>query len=207
MKNIAILIDGHFSRILIKDILNCNPTPELLKKLCNSFSVPEETIFQTHYYDCEPFGEKKELPISGRITDFSLEVVYKMARKFQQRLIPDNFFVFHQGKLDFKGWKVRDEVLEELKLRNRILSDRDFVPNLSQKQVDIMIGRDIIKLANNKAVDRIFLVSGDSDFIPVLEEAKIAGKDVCVITGGKKTVKKELLRVGTIKREIDSTRF
>ncbi|MBQ7608183.1 MAG: NYN domain-containing protein [Desulfovibrionaceae bacterium] len=46
-----------------------------------------------------------------------------------------------------------------------------------KKRVDIKIGIDIASLAYKKQVDRIVLISGDSDFVPAAKLARREGID------------------------------
>ena len=46
---------------------------------------------------------------------------------------------------------------------------------MSQKQVDMKIGLDIAWLSIKKIVDRIVLITGDQDFIPVMKFARKEG--------------------------------
>ncbi|WP_370594093.1 NYN domain-containing protein [uncultured Parasutterella sp.] len=53
----------------------------------------------------------------------------------------------------------------------------DLTVNLEQKGVDMRIGVDISSLAFKRQVDRIILVSGDSDFVPAAKQARREGID------------------------------
>lgn len=57
------------------------------------------------------------------------------------------------------------------------LKEEDFVLSIEQKGVDIKIGVDISSLAYKKQVDRIVLISGDSDFVPAAKLARREGID------------------------------
>ena len=57
------------------------------------------------------------------------------------------------------------------------LTEKDFFLNLEQKEVDMKIGLDISSLAYKKQVDRIILISGDSDFVPAAKMARREGID------------------------------
>jgi uncharacterized LabA/DUF88 family protein len=48
----------------------------------------------------------------------------------------------------------------------------DVLYEVEQKGVDVRIGVDIATLAYKKLVDRIVLVTGDSDFVPAAELAR-----------------------------------
>ena len=57
------------------------------------------------------------------------------------------------------------------------IKESDFFINVKQKGVDMRIGIDISSLSFKKQVDRIVLVSGDSDFVPAAKQARREGID------------------------------
>ena len=57
------------------------------------------------------------------------------------------------------------------------LTEKDFVLDVKQKGVDMRIGVDISSLAFKHQVDRIILISGDSDFVPAAKQARREGID------------------------------
>ena len=57
------------------------------------------------------------------------------------------------------------------------LTEADFSLSISQKGVDMRIGVDISSLAYKKQVERIILISGDSDFVPAAKQARREGID------------------------------
>lgn len=57
------------------------------------------------------------------------------------------------------------------------LEEKHFTLDVKQKGVDIKIGIDIASLAYKKQVDKIVLISGDSDFVPAAKLARREGID------------------------------
>ena len=57
------------------------------------------------------------------------------------------------------------------------LKEQDFSLSMSQKGVDMRIGVDITALAYKQQVERIILISGDSDFVPAAKQARREGID------------------------------
>ena len=55
------------------------------------------------------------------------------------------------------------------------------------------IGLDVAWLSSKRIVDRIVLVTGDSDFIPAMKFARREGVQVILVTMGHKLIKRELL--------------
>jgi uncharacterized LabA/DUF88 family protein len=72
------------------------------------------------------------------------------------------------------------------------LTDNCFTPNLKQKGVDIKIGLDVAWISFNRIAGKIVLVTGDSDFIPIIKTARRSGVFVYLLTL-KHNVKSELL--------------
>lgn len=87
----------------------------------------------------------------------------------------------HGGKLG-NGFlkKVRDK-----KTRDAIsISAQDRQPHLTQKGVDMKIGLDVSLLAAKKIVRKVILITGDSDFVPVMKLARREGLKVYLNTFG-----------------------
>ena len=57
------------------------------------------------------------------------------------------------------------------------ITEDDFILDVRQKGVDMKIGLDIASMAYKKQVDRIILISGDSDFVPAAKLARREGID------------------------------
>ncbi|EDQ9667902.1 NYN domain-containing protein [Salmonella enterica subsp. enterica serovar Bareilly] len=64
------------------------------------------------------------------------------------------------------------------------ITEKDIIPTINQKGVDMRIGLDIASLSLKKQVDAIVLVSADSDFIPALKFARREGVQVFVLSLG-----------------------
>lgn len=58
------------------------------------------------------------------------------------------------------------------------LTENDLSYDVSQKGADIKFGIDIASLAYKRLVDRIVLITGDSDFVPAAKLARREGLDV-----------------------------
>jgi len=65
-------------------------------------------------------------------------------------------------------------VLDKINRGGRIEPD-DFKIDLKQKRVDIKIGLDIAWLSSKRIVDKIVLVTSDTDFIPAIKFARREG--------------------------------
>ena len=80
-----------------------------------------------------------------------------------------------QAFINIKPEAFRKIINGALKIED--LSERDFSLSVSQKGVDMRIGVDISSLAFKNQVDRIILISGDSDFVPAAKQARREGID------------------------------
>ncbi len=192
MANVSILLDGDATRRLIKRKLKKNPKPGEIEDFCRSIVHPDENIVETMYYDCEPFGQVRIRPVSGTQLDFSSTVVYTIAKTFQTQMIANPFFKFRKGYLSFDGWTVKKDTVDDLLTAPRSLADVDFVPMLSQKQVDMKIALDVAKIALSGSAQKIVMVTCDSDFIPMIDFAKSKKLDVELVLDRHSILKKRL---------------
>ena len=55
------------------------------------------------------------------------------------------------------------------------MTDRDFIPALRQKGVDMRIGLDIASITLKRQANVIILVAGDADFVPAAKLARREG--------------------------------
>ena len=105
--------------------------------------------------------------------------------------VMDNL-ALRSGELSFDGWRIRELSLLHILKTGRPLVGTDFEPDLKQKHVDMKIGLDIAWLASKRIVDRIVLVTADSDFVPAMKFARREGVQVVLVTMGHTLVKREL---------------
>lgn len=173
--NAAILLDGDFTRRLLGRRVHHSSKAKDIEEFCPGLVGADESITEAYYYDCPPFGEKRPMPISGDEKDFSKDVAYIMATKFQSNLDRSSFIKCKRGYLLFRGWMLKDYVLTNIIDKPCALTDSDFKPILIQKQVDMLIGVEITKFAFAKSVEKIYLVSADSDFLPAVQHAQSRG--------------------------------
>jgi uncharacterized LabA/DUF88 family protein len=67
-----------------------------------------------------------------------------------------------------------------------LVANRIVQPEILQKRVDIKIGLDVAWLASRHIVDRIALVTGDTDFIPAMKFARREGVQVVLVSVGRR---------------------
>ncbi|RMA96992.1 LabA-like NYN domain-containing protein [Hydrogenothermus marinus] len=96
-----------------------------------------------------------------------------------------------------KQWKKQKSFLNELKnigIKVRTMPLKKTPEGFIEKGVDILLATDMLSLAFRDAYDTAILVSGDSDYIPVVEEIQQLGKRVENVSF-KKTSSYELRNV------------
>jgi uncharacterized LabA/DUF88 family protein len=166
MFDVAVLIDGGFLRILAKDA-GKRYDADFIEKIAHSCVTDKEMLFRALYYDCPEYSGKTRLPVSGQQKEFN------GSDTLLKTLASRDFFAVRRGTLKFRGWKPRTKPIQ-----SATLTDADFKPDFEQKGVDMRIGLDIATLSASKAVQRIVLVTGDTDFIPAMKHARIAGLQI-----------------------------
>lgn len=87
-----------------------------------------------------------------------------------------DYFAVRKGKLQFRGWERTGNTKRQAQ---QAAADDDFKPVFEQKGVDIRIGLDIATIAQSKYADRIIIVTADTDLLPAMKHARIAGMQVC----------------------------
>lgn len=103
-------------------------------------------------------------------------------KNFLEALKPKRKLALRLGRLadEQAHFTIREKVIRKLcrgSLNIEDLTDKDFELQVDQKGVDMKIGLDIASLSFKKQVDRIVLISGDSDFVPAAKLARREGID------------------------------
>lgn len=129
----------------------------------------EETLLRVLYYDCAPDQGSVNRPISGEKYEF------KGSDGWLKQLAAKDLIAVRRGVLKFRGWVPKKVPIATAP------RDEDFRPDFEQKGVDMRIGLDVATYASNRAVDRIALVTGDTDCVPAMKHARIAGMQLILI--------------------------
>lgn len=82
------------------------------------------------------------------------------------------------------------------------LTDQDFEPVFEQKGVDMRIGLDIALFSDVRSVERILLISGDTDCIPAMKHGRKAGLQIIMIEVPGSRLAPELLTHCDFKRTV-----
>ena len=166
MKSI-LLIDGGYLRKVARDAGHTytNDFIEAFSRVC---VLDGESLQRVLYYDCPQYRGRQRLPVSGKSKQFTA------SDKWLTDLACRELFAVRRGTLAFRGWVPRSTPIEE----RGALTDDHFRPNFEQKGVDMRIGLDIATISANGRIDRIVLLSGDTDLIPAMKHARKASLEV-----------------------------
>lgn len=164
-------------------------TPEELAQrlkdyVWESVSRNDDYLYRVYVYDCEPLNKNVPMPPINK-TDKTKNLGKTHTFEFRSKLLEclrgQPYFALRLGEIDdnFYQWKFKDYKKFKQVLRKEIdintLSDDDFILDIRQKGVDMKIGLDIATLANKQQVEKITLITADSDFIPAIKYARKEG--------------------------------
>ncbi len=187
---VAVLIDGGFLRVVARKVCKTYD-PDFIEKFAHACKAADESIFRILYYDCAMYTGTVKLPVSGADHTFNASDAWLHA------LSRKDLFAVRRGVLKFRGYKPL-----KTPVAPATLADADFEPIFEQKGVDMRIGLDIAAYSDNRGVDRIVLVSGDTDCVPALKYGRKAGLQTVVIEPPKMKIAPELLAHADFKRVV-----
>lgn len=163
---------------------------------------PNEELFRIYCYHCPPYGGTETHPVTKSAIDFSTTPAFTTNTNLIRDLSLKKGVAFRAGELSFDGWKIKPVAAREIAKTGRAIKADDFAPDVKQKRVDMKIGLDVAWLASKGIVERIILVTGDSDFVPAMKFARREGVQVVLVTMGHKYIKQDLLIHADEVREI-----
>lgn len=181
-KKVALLLDGGWLTKVLREHLgkSKHPSDEQVYNFALGCIKQGEELFRIYYYDCYPYDGRDENPITGNRVDFRQTPQYGARMKFLDQLSMRDYIAFRHGQLQHRrgDWGLKKGALEDVcfasskKLPLPNLLQDDIVPVFKQKGVDIKIGLDIAWLALKRIVDRIILMTNDTDFVPAMKFAR-----------------------------------
>ena len=181
MLKTAMFIDGGHVRALARQA-GVAFDPDLIERLAHSCVVEtEERLIRALYFDCAPYRGTAKLPVSGN------ERKFEGSDAWLNTLAGKDYFAVRLGRLKFRGFQPRGVLKSD-----EPITDDDFKPVFEQKGVDMRIGLDIVRYAAMKTVDRIILISGDTDCLPAMKRARIEGLQVVIVQLPKHRMSGEL---------------
>lgn len=184
----AIMVDGAFYRKRAYYFWGDVSPSERAKELdqyCRRHIRDEKAgaeLYRVFYYDCPPSDKKIYHPLTKRVVDLGASEQYEWTNKFFKELMHQRKFALRLGHLaeEQAFYNLKPPITRKL-LNGTIsiddLKESDFMLEIKQKGVDMRIGVDIASVTFKKQVDRIILISGDSDFVPAAKQARREGID------------------------------
>jgi uncharacterized LabA/DUF88 family protein len=184
------MIDGGHLRVLARKA-GFTYNPDYIEKVAHACVEEGEEILRILYYDCAPYCGDVKLPVSGDTMTFDKSDAWlgKLAKK--------DLFAVRRGVLKFRGWTPK-----RIPVPPKVLADTDFSPNFEQKGVDMRIGLDVAVYSANGSVDRLILLSGDTDCIPAMKHARKEGVQIVLVTFPKHGCSPELLWHSDFERKL-----
>jgi uncharacterized LabA/DUF88 family protein len=195
----AVMIDGAFIRKKFRSAKRTDVTApdiqHIVENIFNQVTIPYQS-YRVYFYDCKPCSERASLPISHTAYNFETKPQYAkgMALIKDIKMLP--LFAVREGILSFNGWTLKPTCYGM-----NPLTDGCFTPNIKQKGVDIKIGLDVAWVSFNHIANTIIMITGDSDFVPVIKTTRRNGVFVYLFTL-KHNVKKELLENVDVVQEV-----
>lgn len=183
MKKVAILIDGEwFRRVLQYALSGTLITADVLYRNARAVVESDEEIFRVFYYDCPPYTGTETNPIDQSVVDFKQLPQFQYRSRFLSELKAKDYVAMRLGLAKKRGWTLTDSYVQQtLAGAHRTPQAADVFLNLEQKGVDMRIGIDVATLTLKKLVDRIILLSGDTDMIPAMKLARREGVQVVLV--------------------------
>lgn len=193
---IAILIDGGFLRVVAKKARKIYD-PDFVERFALACQTPDERILRILYYDCAPYGGTVKLPVSGVSHTYSSA----SGDAWLHALSYKDLFAVRRGVLKFRGF-VPIRKPHPKSPPKTTFADSDFKPDFEQKGVDMKIGLDVAAFSANRSVDRIILISGDTDCVPALKYGRKAGLQTVLIQPPKTKLAPELFAHVDFRRNV-----
>lgn len=150
MHRVAIFVDGSYLDKVLDPMRHGRKVDYhlLLANIIRKAGADRE-IIRIYYYHCLPYQDNPPTP------EQSLKI--GNAQRFFRALQRTSRFEVRLGRLAYRG------------------DDSTGKPIYEQKRVDLLLGIDLTLHAARGTVDEIFIVAGDSDFIPAIIAAKSEG--------------------------------
>ena len=176
----AILLDGAFVTKKLGAQLGHFPSAEEVESFCQQIEGNQElsnlTLLRRYFYHADPFDGVLTNPISGNQLDCGSTQIFRDNRSLLDRLELKPFFALRLGEIKAHEWKLGNRAARSISRHGaRQLTERDLVPGIEQKGVDLRIGLDIARLALTHIVEIVVVVTGDSDLIPAFKFARREG--------------------------------
>lgn len=182
MNKIAILVDVGFVK---KAFSSGNPmrnfSPNSIYDFTRAFVKDQEELVRIFFYHAEPFDGIVKLPVSDDEFDFKTTDEYSNKKDFLKKLSLKDYVAIRRGKTVFTKWDLKDNVIDKFKENpTYTVTDDDYSPNIQQKGVDIKIGLDVAWISEHNEINKLMLITADSDFVPAMKFARREGVQIIV---------------------------
>lgn len=192
MQKVAILVDGgYYRKVALKAFGNksAEESADELVKYCLRHLKDRRNredfyyeLYRIFYYDCPPLSINVHNPLTGKSINMKKNSHYTWMNNFLKQLTRKRKLALRLGNIAEKDviYNLKPGVLKKLingTIDIKDISIEDLFLDAKQKGVDMKIGVDIASLAYKKLVDKIILISGDSDFVPASKLARREGID------------------------------
>jgi len=166
MYKVAVFVDGRYlARVLMDHYRGEDNFARRRRvehrKLINDLVAKagaDRDIMRIYYYDCLPY--QNEEPTYDQIMRL------EGTQRFHAALRRLPRFEVRLGRVAYRG------------------SDAEGRPIYEQKRVDLLLGMDLIMHSVKRTIDEVFLITGDSDFIPAIQTVKAEGIVTYLVYGG-----------------------
>jgi uncharacterized LabA/DUF88 family protein len=186
MKKVAVLLDlGFVLYRLYAPLGDRKPTADEVYDFAHRCVRVEEELFRIYCYNCPPFDGTERHPLTRAPVDFTDTPTFRYGEQFIRELSVKDRIAFRKGEIQFNGWIIKTLAAREIANTGRAPVPDDFKPDLKQKRVDIKIGLDVAWLSSKAIVDRLILVTADSDFVPAMKFARREGVQVVIVPLGQ----------------------
>ncbi len=191
MCKVAVLIDGGFLQRVFTS-KRSTPTQKAFPSADDVINIakmviqPGEKLFRLYYYDCPPFEDTTKNPISNITVNHARSPKCRAIKIFQEELAQKEHVAFRKGDLRCFGWKLSDIALQSIERGTHpgTINPADLIPNFQQKGLDMRIGLDIAVLSTKRIVEKIAIITADTDFIPAMKYARKEGTIIAVVDIG-----------------------
>jgi len=207
-KKVAILIDGEWFRIALENDLRGRIPNGITAAVIYENALlaieGDEDIYRIFYYDCEPHSGKATNPISRESVDCTSPQKIASRTRFFSELGQMPLIALRRGVVKPRTWGIKSNYLKSLLQTGepQPLTASDVRLTMTQKGVDMRIGIDVATLSLKRQVDRIILISGDTDMIPAMKLARREGVQVVVIELDGRRIKPEMIEDADFMRRI-----
>lgn len=188
MKKTAILIDGEWFRRGLQQALkpqlpNGVTADVMYRNALLAIDASVEEIYRIFYYDCPPYEGTETNPIDKSVVKFKNQPKHAARSLFLDQIARKDFVALRLGVAKRRGWHLTDQWVKQA-ISGQVSGTpqaSDVYLSLEQKGVDMRLGIDVASLALKEQVERIVVISGDTDMIPALKLARREGVQVILV--------------------------